>query len=60
MKVFRCRPITAVRHPLGPASESLQGMNPRERAVIGLALAATKSMGAVEKAGEIQLDATSG
>jgi hypothetical protein len=35
-------------------------MNPRERAVIGLALAATKSMGAVEKSGEIQLDATSG
>jgi len=33
VKVFRCRAIAAVRHPLGPASESLQGKNPRERGV---------------------------
>ena len=29
-KVFRCRPITAVRHPLGPALKRVQGKNPQE------------------------------
>jgi hypothetical protein len=36
---FGCRPIAAMRLALWPASESLQGMNPREMAGGGAASA---------------------